>query len=527
MSLEFDFLVIGSGGAGLTAAIKAARYGTVCIVTKDEISEANTSYAQGGIASVISGADSFDNHVKDTLTAGAGLCNRKAVETIVKEGPGVIEELVEMGARFTRQNGTLHLGREGGHSKNRIVHAADTTGKEIERVLVERTKTDPNIDVLEHHFALEILTEHHLGKNVTRYDRIRCFGAYVLNSKTNKVLRVLAKTTILATGGTGEVYLHTTNPKVATGDGIAMAYRAKARIANMEFIQFHPTSLCIPESDSFLISEAVRGHGAILRNSAGEAFMEKYDDRKELAPRDIVARSIDDQLKKRGDDCVYLDLTHLDPEETIEAFPHIYKTCLKFGIDFTKSLIPVVPAAHYNCGGVVTDLNGQTSIKGLFACGEVACTGVHGANRLASNSLLEALVFANRVVEKAARHLEELNFKREIPEWDESNTENPSEWVLISHNKQELQRIMWNYVGIVRSDLRLERAMRRIRLLDEEVEEFYHRTKVSAPLCELRNLIGVAFLIIRSAMMRKESRGLHYTTDYPDTKPVRTSDTII
>ncbi len=527
MSLEFDFLVIGSGGAGLTAAIKAARHGTVCIVTKDVISEANTSYAQGGIASVVSQADSFDNHVKDTLTAGAGLCNREAVEMIVKEGPGVIRKLIEMGALFTRENGTLHLGREGGHSQNRIVHAADTTGKEIERVLVNKAKTDPNIKVLEHHFALELLTEHHLGKNVTRYDRIRCFGAYVLNSKTNKVLRILAKTTILATGGTGQVYLHTTNPEVATGDGIAMAYRAKARIANMEFIQFHPTSLCIPESDSFLISEAVRGHGAILRNSEGEAFMEQYDERKELAPRDIVARSIDDQLKKRGDDCVFLDLTHLDAEETTETFPHIHKTCLKYGIDFTKNRIPVVPAAHYNCGGVVTDLNGQTSIKGLFACGEVACTGVHGANRLASNSLLEALVFADRVVDKASRHLDELHFKREIPEWDESNTENPSEWVLISHNKQELQRIMWNYVGIVRSDLRLERAMRRIRLLDEEVEEFYHRTKVSAPLCELRNLIGVAFLIIRSAMMRKESRGLHYTTDYLETKPIRTSDTII
>ena len=511
----------------MTAAIKAARHGTVCIVTKDVISEANTSYAQGGIASVVSQADSFDNHVKDTLTAGAGLCNREAVEMIVKEGPGVIRKLIEMGARFTRKNGTLHLGREGGHSQNRIVHAADTTGKEIERVLVNKAKTDPKIKVLEHHFALELLTEHHLGKNVTRYDRIRCFGAYVLNSKTNKVLRILAKTTILATGGTDQVYLHTTNPEVATGDGIAMAYRAKARIANMEFIQFHPTSLCIPESDSFLISEAVRGHGAILRNSAGEAFMEQYDERKELAPRDIVARSIDDQLKKRGDDCVYLDLTHMDAEEITKAFPHIHKTCLKYGIDFAKDWIPVVPAAHYNCGGVVTDLNGQTSIKGLFACGEVACTGVHGANRLASNSLLEALVFADRVVDKASRHLDELHFKREIPEWDESNTENPSEWVLISHNKQELQRIMWNYVGIVRSDLRLERAMRRIRLLDEEVEEFYHRTKVSAPLCELRNLIGVAFLIIRSAMMRKESRGLHYTTDYPETKPIRTSDTII
>ena len=527
MPFRYDFLVLGSGSAGLTAAIKAAEFGTVGIITKDNKSEANTAYAQGGIASVLAATDSFEKHVEDTLVAGAGLCRKEAVETIVKEGPAVIRELVEMGAMFTKENGEYHLGKEGGHSANRIVHADDMTGKEIERVLVNSAMAHTNIEILEHHYALELITEHHLGKNVTRYDRIRCFGAYVLDTKTGGVHRALAKTTILATGGTGQVYLHSTNPKIATGDGIAMAYRAKARISNMEFIQFHPTSLCIPEADSFLISEAVRGHGGILRNSAGEAFMEKYDDRKELAPRDIVARSIDDQLEKRGDDCVYLDVTHLDAEDIISSFPNIHSTCLSYGINITKDLIPVVPAAHYNCGGVVTDLNGQTSIKGLFACGETACTGVHGANRLASNSLLEALVFAGRAVKKAARHIHELSYKENIPEWDESNTENPAEWILISHNKQELQHIMWDYVGIVRSDLRLERAMRRLRLLDEEVEHFYHRTKVSAPLCELRNLIGVAFLIVRSAMMRKESRGLHYTTDYPDPKSVEKADTII
>jgi L-aspartate oxidase len=527
MSFKYDFLVLGSGSAGLTAAIKAAEFGTVAIITKDNKSEANTAYAQGGIASVLESTDSFEKHIQDTLVAGAGLCKKEAVEIIVKEGPAVIMELVEMGAKFTKENGKYHLGKEGGHSANRIVHAEDMTGKEIERVLVNTAVVHPNIEILEHHYALELITEHHLGKNVTRYDRIRCFGSYVLDTTTGIVHRVLAKTTILATGGTGQVYLHSTNPEIATGDGIAMAYRAKARISNMEFIQFHPTALCIPEADSFLISEAVRGHGGILRNSDGEAFMEKYDDRKELAPRDIVARSIDDQLKKRGDDCVYLDVTHIDSDDITFNFPNIYKRCLSYGIDITKDLIPVVPAAHYNCGGVVTDLNGQTSIKGLFACGETACTGVHGANRLASNSLLEALVFAGRAVNKAARHIHEISFIENIPEWDESNTENPAEWILISHNKQELQHIMWDYVGIVRSDLRLERAMRRLRLLDEEVEHFYHRTKVSAPLCELRNLIGVAFLIVRSAMIRKESRGLHYTTDYPVSKTVGKSDTII
>lgn len=527
MPIKYDYLVIGSGSAGLTFALKAAQYGKVGLITKSKSKEANTAYAQGGIASVMHENDSFEKHVEDTLVAGDGLCNKDAVELIVREGPKMIKQLMEFGAEFTSENGSLHLGREGGHSANRIVHAADMTGKEIERVLVEAAREHHNIDILEHHFALEIITEHHLGKSVTRYDRIQCYGAYVLDIKTEKVHRMLAKTTILATGGTGKVYQHTTNPDIATGDGIAMAYRAKARIANMEFIQFHPTSLYIAEADSFLISEAVRGHGGVLVNSSGERFMEHYDERKELAPRDIVARAIDDQLKKRGENYVYLDVTHLDADDVKTSFPNIYQTCLKYGINITKNPIPVVPAAHYNCGGIVTDLNGQTSIKGLFACGETAFTGVHGANRLASNSLLEALVFADRAATKASRHIKELKIRDDIPEWDESGTENTEEWILISHNKEEIQRVMWNYVGIVRSNLRLERAMRRIHLLNEEVEGFYDRTKVSVPLCQLRNMIGVAFLIVRSALKRRESRGLHYTTDYPETVDNQKSNTII
>jgi len=527
MPIKYDYLVIGSGSAGLTFALKAAKTGRVGLITKKQKNEANTAYAQGGIASVIDENDSFEKHIKDTLVAGAGLCKKEAVDLIVKKGPEMIRQLLDFGAKFTWENNQLHLGREGGHSENRIVHASDMTGKEIERVLVEAAEKHPNIEILEHHFALELITEHHLGKSVTRYDRIQCFGAYVLDIHSERVHRMLAKTTVLATGGAGQVYQHTTNPSIATGDGIAMAYRAKARIANMEFIQFHPTSLYVPEADSFLISEAVRGHGGILRNSNGEAFMEQYDERKELAPRDIVARAIDDQLKKRGDNYVLLDVTHLDADDIKNSFPNIFNTCLKYGINITKRPIPVVPAAHYICGGVVTDLNGQTSIKGLFACGETAFTGVHGANRLASNSLLEALVFADRAATKAARHIDHLDFEDNIPEWDESGTKNTEEWVLVSHNKQEIQRIMWNYVGIVRSNLRLERAMRRIHLLFEEVEGFYHRTKVSVPLCQLRNMIGVSFLVVRSAMRRKESRGLHYTTDYPDTVDTEKSNTII
>lgn len=516
--LKFDFLVIGSGIAGLTFALKAAEHGTVGVVTKKEIMEANTAYAQGGIAGVFdTDKDSFEKHIEDTLEAGAGLCNREAVEAIVRNAPHLIEQLMEMGAEFTRKKGELHLGREGGHSENRIVHAADATGWEIEQTLVNKVRSHSNITIFEHHFALELLTEHHLGQHVTRHDPITCFGIYVLDEESSQVMRMLSKVTVLATGGAGQVYLHSTNPPVATGDGIAMAYRAKARIENMEFVQFHPTSLAIPEADSFLISEAVRGYGGILKNAAGEAFMKEYDEREELAPRDIVARAIDDQLKKTGAKSVFLDITHKDPEKTKNAFPTIYETCLSYGIDITQKPIPVVPAAHYTCGGIATDLKGRTTIERLFACGETACTGVHGANRLASNSLLESLVFADRAAEQAIGIIDRLDINTEIPEWDASGTVNTEEWILVSHNKQEIQQVMWDYVGIVRSDLRLERAMRRIDLLYKEVEDFYHRTRVSVPLCELRNLVSVAYIIVRSAMQRKESRGLHYTTDYPET----------
>jgi len=517
MERNFDFLVIGSGLAGLSFALKAAEFGTVGIVTKREINEANTSYAQGGISGVMNlDQDSFEKHINDTLEAGAGLCDPKAVEAMVTQAPRLIKELIEHGVQFTKENGKLHLGREGGHSENRVVHVNDATGWEVENVMVRNVRSHPNITVFEYHFAMELLTEHHLGKKVKYLRKIHCFGAYVLDTKTEEVHRMLAKTTILASGGAGDVYGKTTNPDIATGDGIAMAYRAKARIKNMEFVQFHPTALNVPESDSFLISEALRGHGAILRNSDGEAFMPQYDERKDLAPRDIVARAIDDQLKKRGDKSVFLDITHKPALEVTSSFPNIYETCLEFGIDITKQWIPVVPAAHYFCGGVETDLNGRTSIDRLFACGEVACTGVHGANRLASNSLLEALFFADQAVNSASSAIRKLSFNEKIPEWDESGTFNNKEWVLVSHNKEELQQIMSDYVGIVRSDLRLERALRRQTLLYEEVEDFYSRTRINVPVCELRNLISIAYLIIKAAMSRKESCGLHYNIDFED-----------
>ncbi len=519
--LKFDFLVIGSGVAGLTYALGVADYGSVAIITKKERAESNTNYAQGGIAAVMDEHDSYQSHVEDTLGAGAGLCDPEVVEVVVKEGPDRIRELIEFGARFTRRDGQLHLGREGGHSTHRIVHAADATGREIERALLASIRHHPNIEVFEYHYAIDLLSEHHLGQHVSRLrPDIHCYGAYVYDEQADEVKTVLAKVTMLATGGSGAVYLHTTNPPIATGDGVAMAYRAKARIANMEFVQFHPTSLYHPDADSFLISEAVRGHGALLFNLSGERFMPAYDDRAELAPRDIVARAIDDQLKQHGDDHVLLDISHKGDDEVKEHFPTIYQTCLGYGIDITQQPIPVVPAAHYQCGGVQTDLQGRTSVDGLFASGEVACTGLHGANRLASNSLLEALVFSRRAVEAAVAYARQGRWNEAVPEWDASGTERPQEWVLVSHNSDELRRVMWDYVGIVRSSLRLERAFRRTRLLYQETEDFYHRTRISSGLCELRNIIAVAYLIIRSAQMRRESRGLHYMLDYPD--PVET-----
>lgn len=513
---RFDFLVLGSGIAGLSYALKVAERGSVAIVTKKESAESNTNYAQGGVAAVMATTDTYESHIRDTLDAGAGLCDPEVVRIVVEEGPSRVQELIDMGARFSQEGGHLHLGREGGHSENRIVHAADATGAEIERALLAQIRTHPNIQVFEHHFALELITEHHLGQHVSRLrPDIRCYGAYVLDTFADQVDTFLAKVTLLGTGGAGRVYLHTTNPAIATGDGYAMAYRAKARIANMEFVQFHPTALFHPDADSFLISEAVRGEGGILTNLGGERFMPGYDDRAELAPRDIVARAIDDQLKQRGEDHVWLDISHQPKDAILEHFPMIHATCLKFGIDITQDPIPVVPAAHYQCGGVMTDTVGQTSIAGLFACGEVTCTGLHGANRLASNSLLEALVFSHRAIGPSLDYARAHDWSDEIPAWDDSGTSRPQEWVLVSHNQEELRRVMWNYVGIVRSDLRLARAARRTRLLYEEIEDFYRRTRVSVPLCELRNLVAVAYLIITSAQMRRESRGLHYTIDYP------------
>tara|TARA_R110000868_G_scaffold37111_6_gene131442 strand:- start:24917 stop:26491 length:1575 start_codon:yes stop_codon:yes gene_type:complete len=510
-----DFLVIGTGLAGLNFALNAAEHGSVLVVTKNEMMEANTRYAQGGIAGVMNlEEDSFENHISDTLIAGDGLCDKEAVELMVKSAPKLIQELIDYGVKFTDKEEILDLGREGGHSKKRIVHAADATGKEVETVMLARVKNHPNIKILEHHFVMDLLTEHHLGIKVKKLPEIQCFGAYVLDQKKEKVHRMLARITVLATGGIGQVYQYTTNPSIATGDGVSMAYRAKAKISNMEFVQFHPTSLNLSEAKSFLITEALRGFGGVLRNSDGHAFMEEYDHRKDLAPRDIIARAIDDQLKTRGDKSVFLDVTHLDGEAVKEEFPTIYSTCISFGIDITKDQIPVVPAAHYGCGGVVTDLYGQTSIKRLFACGEIASTGVHGANRLASNSLLEALYFSKAASQKAIEKFKDFEYQENITEWDISGTFNTKEWILISHNREELQQIMWDYVGIVRSDLRLQRALRRVTLLFEEVEDFYERTTISVPLCELRNLISVAYLIIKAAMSRTENRGLHYNTDH-------------
>ncbi len=514
---KFDFLVIGSGVAGLSYALKVARHGTVAIITKKETVESNTNYAQGGIAAVMAPDDSYESHIEDTLAAGAGLCDPSVVEFVVKEGPERIRELMGFGAEFTRKNGRLHLGREGGHSADRIVHAADTTGREVERTLLEQARGHPNIEIFEYHFAIELITEHHLGQHVSRLrPDVHCYGAYVHDTKTDVVKTFLAKSTLLASGGSGQIYLHSTNPDVATGDGVAMVYRAKGRIANMEFVQFHPTSLYHPDADSFLISEAVRGAGGRLFNEAGDRFMPDYDTRAELAPRDIVARAIDDQLKQRGDDYVLLDISHRPAAEIREHFPHIYETCLGFGIDITQQPIPVVPAAHYQCGGVRTDHEARSSIEGLFACGEAACTGLHGANRLASNSLLEALVFSHRAVRSSVEYAEMARHRDGVPEWDDSGTQRPQEWVLVSHNREELRRVMWDYVGIVRSSLRLDRAFRRTHLLHEETENFYRSSRVSAGLCELRNMIAVAYLIIRSAQMRRESRGLHYMLDFPE-----------
>lgn len=527
--IRSNYLVIGSGLAGLTFALKVADHGTVSIVTKKKAKETNTSYAQGGIAAVVSQEDKFEYHKNDTLIAGAGLCHEDAVNVLVQEGPERIAELINWGVKFSRdkQNKSYDLAMEGGHSRSRILHAKDMTGAEVERALIDRVKSHPNISIYENHIGIDLITEHHVLGNLQSNFNI-CFGAYVFDKKNRNVKAFQADFTLLATGGASRVYLHSTNPKIASGDGIAMAYRAGVRIANMEFIQFHPTALYNPGASSFLISEALRGHGGILTNSKGKPFMDKYDPRKDLAPRDIVARAIDAEIKKEGAECVYLNMTHLDSDDVKSRFPGIYKYCLdNLNLDITQSPIPVVPAAHYVCGGVMTDLDGQSSMKNLFASGETAHTGVHGANRLASNSLLEAIVFSHRAAHKAINSEPRDYSSIIIPEWYEKGLANEEEWVLIKHNLKEVQTIMWDYVGIVRSATHLRRADGRIQLLYEEIEDYYKRTKVFPRLITLRNLTAIAYMIIKSAMRRHESRGLHYMTDFPETSDKFLKDTIV
>lgn len=515
MKVDSDFLVIGSGIAGLSFALQAAAHGRVAMVTKREVTESATKYAQGGIASVYSQEDTFDAHVEDTLVAGAGICHEDVVRMVVEEGPRVIRNLIDWGVKFTTSGDSYDLTREGGHSQRRILHADDVTGREIERALVAAARQNPNITIYEHHIGIDLITEAKVTRKKLKTNR--CIGAHVLDINRGVVRTFSARITLLASGGAGKVYLYTCNPDVATGDGVAMAYRAGATIANMEFMQFHPTTLFHPNAKSFLISEAVRGEGAILKRHDGTAFMEKYHHLKDLAPRDIVARAIDNEMKTYGDDCAYLDITHKDPEYVKNRFPNIYQTCLEYGLDMTREPLPVVPAAHYLCGGVAVDMNGETDVQHLYAIGEVAFTGLHGANRLASNSLLEAAVFANRAYLQAVEQFRSCSFDYPvIPEWDPGTATNSDEMVIVSQNWDEIRRFMWNYVGIVRSDKRLERAKHRISLIQEEIEDYYWDFIITSDLIELRNIATVAELIILCAQIRKESRGLNYNIDHPE-----------
>ncbi len=559
--MQTDFLVIGSGIAGLTYALKVAEDcpdKTVTILTKAQSDETNTKYAQGGVAGVMDmDHDSFEKHIEDTLIAGDGLCNRKIVEIVVKEGVERIKEIIEWGAKFDKdKEGEYTLGKEGGHSESRILHHKDVTGKEMERTLLAAITKKPNITLINHCFVVDIITQHHLGFLVTKATPdIECYGVYVINMQTNKIEKIISKITLLASGGNGQAYRTTTNPAIATGDGVAMMYRAKGRIENMEFIQFHPTALYEPgvAGQAFLITEAVRGDGAIIRNNKGVAFMERYDARKDLAPRDIVARAIDNEMKVAGTEHVFLDCRHMDMEKLVHHFPNIYEKCKSIGIDVSKQMIPVAPAAHYSCGGIKTDEWGRTSINNLYACGECASTGLHGANRLASNSLLEAMVFAHRSYldatapsksppkgetspsHKAVPNDSRINFEDErtglsvskapslggglgeaaIPDWNAAGTTAPKEMILITQSLKELQLLMSDYVGIVRTNVRLARALKRLDLLHEETEALYQATEVSPQLCEVRNLITVGYLITKGAQLRHESRGLHFNTDYP------------
>jgi L-aspartate oxidase len=518
---SFDFVVLGSGIAGLIFALKVAPNGRVAVLTKKDRAESNTNYAQGGIAAVTSKEDSFEMHVRDTLEAGAGLCKEDVVRTIVEEGPARIAELMDLGMKFSEREvplspgvRELDLGKEGGHSKRRILHAKDVTGREIERALLAAVATQPSIEVFENHLAIDLITSQKLALPGPH----RCLGVYALDRNRQQVETFAAPVVVLATGGCGKVYLYTTNPDIAAGDGVAMAYRAGAAIANMEFIQFHPTCLYHPKAKSFLISEAVRGEGGVLKNIDGAEFTGKYHPLKSLAPRDIVARAIDSEMKRSGADYVLLDITHRPAEFIKERFPNIYATCLGYGIDITREPIPVVPAAHYQCGGVLTNVDGETQIAGLYAVGEVACTGLHGANRLASNSLLEALVCSHRAAQKAISiFLPPVDVQ--VPPWHSGNASNPDELVVVSHNWDEIRRLMWDYVGIVRTNKRLQRACKRIANLQAEIQEYYWDFIVTSDLLELRNIATVAELIIQSALQRPESRGLHYNLDNPDPNP--------
>ena len=516
MRKKVDFLVIGSGIAGLSFALKVAPHGKVLVISKTKLAETNTAYAQGGIAAVTYEPDDFKKHIEDTMIAGDFLSDPEAVKMVIENAPQQIKQLVEWGTGFDKTDeGKYDLHKEGGHSEYRILHHLDNTGQEIQRALLEQAKQHANIEFAEDFYAVDIITQHHLGEITFRWRKdVKCFGAYVLNEKTGKVDTILSKITMMATGGIGNIYQTTTNPTIATGDGIAMVYRAKGIIENMEFVQFHPTSLFNPkERPSFLITEAMRGYGAILKGTDGKPFMEKYDARGSLAPRDIVARAIDNEMKNRGEDFVYLDVTHKDPEETKMHFPTIYHKCLELGIDITKEMIPVVPAAHYLCGGIKVDLKGRSSILNMYAAGECSSTGLHGANRLASNSLLEAIVYADAAATDAVEKVHSIKHKTQIPSWNDDGTTHNEEMVLITQTNKEVEQIMSNYVGIVRSNLRLKRALDRLELIYRETEALFDDSIVTKELCQLRNKINVGYLVIRMAMMRKESRGLHYTVD--------------